>query len=104
MAGSARKYLLVVQHVLRYLHSMIDVALTFNGLGNESAVDVYPDADYANGAGLKSVSGMVLRLHGNYVFWSSNKQDIIAGDTTEVKLIAMSATMNSCGSGSYALT
>ena len=94
MAGSATNHWLAVQHVMRYLQSTIDVVLTFNGSGNESVVDVYSDADIANGVTLKSVSGMVLRMYGNCVFWRSKRQDIIAGDTTEAKLIAMSSAEN----------
>ena len=94
MAGSAMKHWLAVLHVLRYLQSPIDVVLTFNGSGNESVVDVYSDADFANGVSLKSVSGMVLRMYGNCVFWTSKHQDIIAGDTTEAELIAMSSAAN----------
>ena len=97
IAGSATKHWLAVQHVMRYLQSTIDVALTFNGSGNESVVDVYSDADFANGVSLKSlksVSGMVLRMYGNCVFWRSKRQDIIAGDTTKAELIAMSSAAN----------
>ena len=68
MAGSATKRWLAVQHVMRYLQSTIDVLLTFNGSRNESVVDVYSDADCANGVSLKSVSDMVLRMYGNCVF------------------------------------
>ena len=57
-------------------------------------VDVYSDADFANGVSLKSVSGMVLRMYGNCVNWRSKRQDIIAGDTTEAELIAMSSAAN----------
>ena len=94
MAGSATKHWLAVQHVRRYLRSTIDVVLTFIGSGNESVVDVYSDADFANGVSLKSVSGMVLRMYGTCVFWRSKRQDIIAGDTTEAELIAMSSATN----------
>ena len=37
---------------------------------------------------------MVLRMYGNRVFWRSKRQDIIAGDTTEAELIAMSGAAN----------
>ena len=94
MAGSATKHWLAVQHVMRYMQSTIDVVLTFNGSGNESVVDVYSDAAFANGVSLKSVSGMVLRIYENCVFWRSKRQDIIAGDTTEAELIAMSSAAN----------
>ena len=73
---------------------MIDVVLTFNGSGNQSVVAVYSDADFANGVSWKSVSGMVLRMYGNCGFWRSKRQDIIAGDTTEAELIAMSNAAN----------
>lgn len=55
---------------------------------------MYSDADFANGISLKSVSGMVVRIHGNCLFWRSKRKDIIAGDTTEAELIAMSAAAN----------
>ena len=57
-------------------------------------VDVYSDAHFANGASLKSVSGMVLRMYGNCVFVRVKRQDIVAGDTTEAELIAMSSAAN----------
>ena len=63
MAGCATKHWLAVLHVMRYLQSTIDIVLTFNGSGNESVVDVYSDADFANGISLKSVSGMVFRMY-----------------------------------------
>ena len=94
MAGSAKKHWLAVQHVMRYLQSTIDVGLTFDGSGNEDLVDVYSDADFANNASMQSVSGMVVRMYGNCVFWRSKRQEIIAGDTTEAELIAMSSTAN----------
>ena len=57
MAGSATKHWMAVQHDMRYPQSTIDVALTFTG--NISIADVNSDAEFANGASLKSVSGMV---------------------------------------------
>ena len=57
-------------------------------------VDVFSDTDFANTASMKSVSGMVVRMYGTCVFWTSKRQEIIAGDTTEAELIAMSSTAN----------
>jgi hypothetical protein len=94
MAGSAKKHWLAVQHVMRYLQCTSDVGLTFNGSGGEDVVDVFSDADFASSASMKSVSGMVVRMYGNCVFWRSKRQEIIAGDTTEAELIAMSSTAN----------
>ena len=94
MAGSAKKHWLAVQHVMRYLQCTSDVGLTFNGSAGEDVVDVFSDADFANSASIKSVSGMVVRMYGNCVFWRSKRQEIIAGDSTEAELIAMSSTAN----------
>ena len=94
MAGSATKHWLAVKHVMRYLQSTIDVVLIFNGSGNESGVDLYSDADFANGLSLKSVSGVVLRMYGNCVFWRSKRQDISAGDTPRAELISVSSAAN----------
>ena len=37
-------------------------------------VDVYSDADFANGVSLKSVSDMVLIMYGKCVFWRSKSR------------------------------
>ena len=94
MAGSAKKYWLAVQHVMKYVQNTIDVALTFNGLRNESMVDVYSDSDFANGVSLRSMSCIMLRMYGNCLLRRSKRQDIIAGDTGEAELIAMSRAAN----------
>ena len=79
---------------MRYLQCTSDVGLSFNGSGGKDVVDVFSDADFANSASMKSVSGMVVRMYGNCVFWRSKRQEIIAGDTTEAEMIAMSSTTN----------
>ena len=94
MVGSAKKQWLAVQHVMRYLQNKIDVGFTFDGSGSEDVVDVFSDADFANSASMKSVSGMVVRMYENCVFWRSKRQEIIAGHTTKTELIAMSSTAN----------
>ena len=68
MAGSAQKQWLAVQHVKIHLQSTIDVDMTFNGSGNEDLADLFSDAEFANSAGIKSVSGMVLRMYGKCVY------------------------------------
>ena len=76
------------------LHYTLDVAFTFNGSGNKDAEDVFSDADVAKSASMKSVSGMVLPMYGNCVFWRSKREEVIGGDTIEAELIAMSSTAN----------
>ena len=95
MSGSLKEHWLAVQHVLRYLQATKNLGIKFNGSeGHGCLLEAFTDADFANSADLKSVSGMVVRVHGNCVFWRSKKQSIVAGDTTEAELIAMSATAN----------
>ena len=94
MAGSAKGHWLAAQHVMRYLQKTMNFGLQFKGSGESSVVEAYTDADFANAKSLKSVSGTLVRMYENCVFWRSKRQEIIAGDTTEAELIAMSATAN----------
>ena len=94
MAGSAKKHWLALQRVMRYLQSTIDVGLNFIGSVNEDVVDVFSNANLANSVSVNSVSGMVVRMYGNCVFWRSKRQEILAGDTTEAELIALNSTAN----------
>ena len=55
---------------------------------------MYTYADFANARSSKSVSGTLVRMYGNSVLWRSNRQEIIAGDTTEAEPMAMSAAAN----------
>ena len=56
-------------------------------------MDDYSDADHANGASLRSMFGMVLRMHG-HCDRRSKRHDIIAGDTIEAELFAVSSAAN----------
>ena len=56
--------------------------------------EAYSDAEFANALSLKSVSGNMLMMYGNCVFWTSKRQVVIVGDTTEAELIAMSSAAN----------
>jgi hypothetical protein len=96
MGGSMSEHWKAVQRVLRYLKGTVNVGIEFRGAqgSSEAALEAYSDADFANEKGLKSVSGMLVRVYGNAVHWRSKRQPVIAGDTTEAELIAMSATAN----------
>ena len=94
MAESTKAHWRAAQHVLRYLRTTVDLGLTFHGSGYDSILDAYTDADFANCLSMKSVSGLVLRMYGNTVLWRSKRQEVIAGDTTEAELVAMSSAAN----------
>ena len=95
MGGSLKEHWVAVLQVLRYLHYTRERGITFKGSqGENNLLEVYSDADFANDKGLKSISGMLLRVYGNAVGWRSKRQAITAGDTTEAELIAMSSAAN----------
>ena len=95
MGGSLKEHWPAVLQVLRYLHNTRDLGITFNGSrGENNLLEAYSDADFANDKGLKSISGMLLRVYGNAVGWRSKRQAITAGDTTEAELVAMSSAAN----------
>jgi len=94
MSCSLVEHWAAVQHILRYLQKTKNLGITFKGAQGEALVEAYTDADFANDRSLKSVSGMLLRVYGNTVFWRSKRQAITAGDTTEAELIAMSSAAN----------
>jgi hypothetical protein len=94
MAGSAKGHWAAVQHVLRYLQGTIDLGLKFDGSNEGETLEAFTDADFANAASLKSISGLVVRLFGNCMSWRAKRQSIVAGDTTEAELVAMSSAAN----------
>ena len=54
-------------------------------------IETCSDADVAHAISLKSMSGNMLMIYGNCVFWRSKRQDIMAGYTTASELVRMSA-------------
>ena len=79
---------------MTYLQKTVNLGLQFSDGEGNSVVEVYSDADFANALSLKCVSGSMHVMYGNYVFWRSKRQDIIAGDTIEAEVIGMSAAAN----------
>ena len=79
---------------MRYLQKTVNLGLQFSAGEGNSVVEAYSDAGFANALSLKSVSGNMLMMYGNCVFWRSKRQDIIAGDTTEAEVIGMSTAAN----------
>ena len=95
MGCSLKEHWSAVQHVLRYLQSTKGLCMVFKGSSEKSCLlEGYTDADFANDKSLKSISGLLLRVYGNTVFWRSKRQAITTGDTTEAELIAMSSAAN----------
>ena len=81
---------------MRYLQKTINLCLQFSASKGYSVLEAHSDADFANALSLKSVLGNLnmLMMYGNCVIWRSKRQAVIAGDTTEAELIAMSSAAN----------
>ena len=78
----------------QYLQKTVNLGLQFSASKGYSVAEAYSDADFANALSLKSVSGNMLMMYGSCVLWRSKTQAVIAGDTTEAELIAMSSAAN----------
>ena len=94
IAALPKAHWLAAQHVMRYLQKTVNLGLQFSCCEGSSAVEAYSDDDFANALSLKIVSGNMLMMYGNCMFWRSERQDIIPGDTTEAELIGMSSAAN----------
>ena len=94
MSASSKQHWLAAQHVMRYLQNTVNLGLQFSASKGYSVAEAYSDADFADALSLKSVSGNMLMMYGNCVFWRSKRQAVLAGDTTEAELIAMSSAAN----------
>ena len=71
MSASTKVHWLAAQHDMRYLQRPLNLGLQFSASKGYSAVEAYSDADFANALSLKSVSGNIVMMYGNCVFWTS---------------------------------
>lgn len=76
------------KHIIRYLKSTVNYSLKF--VKSEANIKSYSDANWArdliNG---KSISGNLVYLYGNLVFWQSKKQNYVALSTCESELLSV---------------
>ena len=70
--------------IVHYLKGSSEHNLEFKKRCNVEPLVGYADADYASDVNdRKSTSGFVFKVFGNTVVWSSKKQAVISGSTTE---------------------
>ena len=93
ISAASRQHWLAAQHVMRYLQKTVNLGLQFSASKGYSVAEAYSDADFADALSLKSVSGNMLMMYGNCVFWRPKRQAVIAGDTMEAELIAANELM-----------
>ena len=77
------------RRILRYLRGTSDFQLQL-GTSKKLESDCYVDADYANAASRKSITGYATRLGGTTISWLSKSQDTVALSTTEAEYMAAS--------------
>ena len=94
MSASSKQHWSAAQHVMRHLQKTVNLGLQFSASEGYNVAEAYSYADFANALSLKSVSGTMLMMYGNCVFWRPKRQAVIAGGTTEAELIAMSSAAN----------
>jgi hypothetical protein len=66
-----------------------DNGLIFKTLKTGFNLKIFADADFANGADAKSISGYACLLGESCIAWSSKKQSVVALSTTEAEYIAL---------------
>jgi hypothetical protein len=83
--------LMAVKRVLRYLNGTRDKHLCYKAeQGCNAKLVGFSDADWAGDAeSAKSTSGLLVKLAGGPISWSSKKQTIVALSSTEVRYIAL---------------
>ena len=83
-------HLTAAKRVFRYLGGTADLALTYNGSGNENLTG-YSDADWAGDRdSRRSTSGNVFVLGNGAITWSSKRQNSVALSTVEAEYMALS--------------
>ncbi|XP_038122327.1 secreted RxLR effector protein 161-like [Culex quinquefasciatus] len=79
-----------LKRVLRYLQGTLDYKLVYQRTDSVVGVEAFADADWGNDpTDRKSVSGFVLKLHGQTVNWSTRKQTSVALSSTEAELMSL---------------
>jgi hypothetical protein len=80
-----------VYRIIRYLHSTKDLKLSLYDEKCEESLIAYADSDWAEDRTTrKSISGVICKVFGGPVSWSSRKQDIVSTSTTEAEFYALS--------------
>ena len=80
------------KQVLRYLKGTADRVLRFRKT-KHLKIEAHGDADFANDTDdRKSVTGMLVKLGGNPIIWSSKKQPIVTESTTQAEYVQMAHT------------
>ncbi|KAE8903405.1 hypothetical protein PF010_g28707 [Phytophthora fragariae] len=80
-----------VKQILRYTAGTTDMALIYRRQEDATPVELFSDADWANNTeDKKSISGVLVKVHGNAVSWITRRQTVVAKSSTAAEFIAAS--------------
>jgi histone deacetylase 1/2 len=82
-----------LKRVLRYLKGTQNLALRLGTSIPSQIIQAYADADWANDADRRSISGMAVFYDDSLISWKSKKQKLVALSSTEAELYSLSATV-----------
>lgn len=86
-----------LKHVLRYLQETKNFGLKFVKIKQYLNVSAFVDADFANDENdRKSITGFLIKLGGNAIFWKSKKQGIVTLSSCEAEYVALSHCVTEC--------
>jgi len=80
-----------LKRILRYIKCTVNLNLHFNN--STEPIIGYADADWANGADRKSISGYCIKMYGCLVAWKTQKQSTVSLSSTEAELISMASAV-----------
>ena len=77
-SNPAQEHWTAVKRVLRYLKGTRDEGIVYKRAEMAPRIEIYADADFANRADAKSISGYTCIMNGACLAWSSKKQSTVA--------------------------
>ena len=80
-SNPAQEHWTVVKQVLRYLKGTRNEGIVYKQAETAPWIEIYADADFANRADAKSISGYACVMNGACLAWSSKKQSMVALST-----------------------
>lgn len=86
-----------LKDVLRYLKATEDHGLRYSKSRERNTLSAFVDADFANSPiDRKSLTGFVIKIFGNVVFWRTKKQQTVSSSSAEAEYIALSSCVTEC--------
>lgn len=96
----SNEHWLNLKQVLRYLKLTIDYGINYSKSENSNKCDVisaYVDSDFANDCNdRKSITGFVIKILNNVVFWKTRKQTTVSLSSAEAEYVALSSCTVEC--------